>query len=198
MPRLACAQFACAHAKTKQRPARGLNRWEGTAIGEAPDVCADTMSGTRQSALLHAGAHRSPDFADPVKNPLKSFLYVSQLATEFSADCVSDIVKTAREFNPVHDITGVLVFDGERFAQYIEGAPAAIDALADNLKRDKRHTDFSVLHVNPEEDVRQLQKWAMGYCDPDAEHLDIEALGQLSGARACAFFMEHVAKLEIV
>ena len=131
-------------------------------------------------------------------HPLQSLLYVSRLAAEANASCVSDIIKTARTFNAANGITGVLVFDGERFAQYIEGPPAAIDALTENLKRDRRHTDFTVLHVVQDEGHRQFLNWSMGYSDLDEGQLDIGDLKTQDREKARDLFLARVVLLEIV
>ncbi len=131
-------------------------------------------------------------------NPLKSLLYVSRLADESNASCVSDIIKTARAFNAVNGITGVLVFDGERFAQFIEGEAAAIDALTQNLQRDRRHTEFTILHITPQEDARQFQSWSMGYTDLELDQLDIGELKAQTSEKARDLFLEQVALLDIV
>ena len=74
---------------------------------------------------------------------LQCFMYHSELAPTAELSCVADIVKTARDFNQLHAITGVLIFDGQRFAQYIEGEAQAIDFLIGQLARDPRHINFT-------------------------------------------------------
>ncbi|MCW5259244.1 BLUF domain-containing protein [Verminephrobacter eiseniae] len=70
---------------------------------------------------------------------LSQFVYYSTLADGYDATCVGAIIKTARAFNASNGITGVLLFDGERFCQYIEGNPVAVNALVDRIRQDPRH-----------------------------------------------------------
>lgn len=73
-------------------------------------------------------------------------LYLSRLAAGSSPDGVAEIVRAARQRNTAHGISSLLVFDGWRFCQYIEGAAVPVCTLADRIRADERHTDFRVLH----------------------------------------------------
>lgn len=75
--------------------------------------------------------------------------YLSRLAAGTSPACVAEIVRAARQRNLAHGINSLLVFDGWRFCQYIEGANAAVGELADRIRMDARHTDVRVLHQGP-------------------------------------------------
>lgn len=92
---------------------------------------------------------------------LKRYLYRSRLVADVS--CVSAIIQTARPFNAAHGITGVLIFDGERFVQCIEGPPEDMDGLIARLKKDPRHADFEPLGESWPHDTRLFATWAMGY-----------------------------------
>lgn len=84
------------------------------ALGLAP-------LGLRWGQRLPLGGHKES------RMPLYSrIVYSSQLAPSVPAECVADIVRTARQFNAAHGITGLLVFDGQRFCQYLEGPDAPI------------------------------------------------------------------------
>lgn len=72
--------------------------------------------------------------------------YLSRLAAGTSPACVAEIVRAGRQRNMAHGISSLLVFDGWRFCQYIEGETAAVGDLADRIRTDARHTDFRVLH----------------------------------------------------
>ncbi len=72
--------------------------------------------------------------------------YLSRLAAGTSPACVAEIVRAARQRNTAQGISSLLVFDGWRFCQYIEGGDDAVCELADRLRSDARHTDVRVLH----------------------------------------------------
>lgn len=107
------------------------------------------------------------------KNLLDCFLYQSKLAPGVDVTCVAQIVKAARTFNSSAGITGILVFDGERFCQYVEGPPDQVQALVEAIAQDKRHVDFTLLLHLKHEVCRRFHKWSMAYAlVDDAEVLE--------------------------
>jgi len=60
---------------------------------------------------------------------LSEILYCSELAPDLPPDTVASIVARARVRNGELGITGLLVFDGQRFCQHIEGPPGALQTL---------------------------------------------------------------------
>jgi len=73
-------------------------------------------------------------------------IYLSRLAEAASPACVAEIVRVARQRNLAFHINSLLVFDGWRFCQTLEGEYAVVCDLADRIRRDERHTGFRVLH----------------------------------------------------
>lgn len=94
---------------------------------------------------------------------LQCFLYHSELDPAALVACVPDIIKEARRFNAEHQITGVLMFDGHRFAQYIEGMPEKVDLLIDKLANDPRHTNFTQQYNALRTSDRLFPSWSMAY-----------------------------------
>lgn len=112
------------------------------------------------------------------------FMYCSVLAPEAGPASVGAIVKAAREFNGSHGITGLLVFDGERFCQYIEGPAPAMQSLIEKLEVDPRHADFTPLHFERgAADDRRFPGWSMGYADVSGDHT-IEGIAHLPADEA--------------
>ena len=66
---------------------------------------------------------------------------------------MQDILKTARRCNPVHGITGMLVFGSGIFFQWLEGPRPAVQQLMTNLRQDPRHS--AVVELSAEEEVRE-------------------------------------------
>lgn len=128
-----------------------------------------------------------PNTSSNVNPSLKQFFYHSRLAPGLSYPAVNAIIATARSFNAAHGITGVLVFDGDRFCQFIEGPPEAIDTLVARLQADPRHVDFTTLISDIRSEVRLYPQWSMafaslegpGYLDDLLSHPGHEALRQL-------------------
>jgi hypothetical protein len=86
---------------------------------------------------------------------------------------VPDIVKTARTYNHIHGITGVLLFDGLNFTQYFEGSEEAVDRLLDNILRDQRHKNIIIV-LTGQQESRLYNDWGMGYIDITDNQIDIE------------------------
>ena len=96
-----------------------------------------------------------------------SLLYVSKSVLRMPDEKheLSNIVKVARARNAKLEVTGALVFTGERFAQVLEGSAGAVDELMTSICRDRRHTEVNVVQVI-ELDARQFPDWSMAYSGP--------------------------------
>ena len=112
-----------------------------------------------------------------MNSPPYCVLYHSQLAPDAPLSCVADIVKTARGFNKEHDITGILVFDGQRFFQCLEGPKQALMGLIDGIAQDPRHVQFRLQHQGTRAQERMFGNWSMAYVLVD----DSEPLADLHG-----------------
>jgi hypothetical protein len=115
-------------------------------------------------------------------------LYVSQLAHGVDFSVVKDIVRASRSHNPSRDITGALLFDGERFCQLLEGRQADVSALMLRIERDVRHGTIRTLYAGLATG-RELRSWRSGYCE-SAHDLDaFETARGLSGIEAVQAFI---------
>lgn len=114
---------------------------------------------------------------------LHCFLYQSYFTPGMDISCVADIVKTARSFNKLHHITGMLVFDGLRFCQYIEGPAEPLQLLIGKIGQDPRHQRFTPKHQAALEGERRFSNWSMAYVLVDDEE-PLDAIDALTGHRA--------------
>jgi len=73
---------------------------------------------------------------------------------------LADIVATAKENNPKHGITGVLIFDRDRFVQVIEGEKHELDGLLNIIKNDPRHDEIDVI-FDVETEKQEFAEWNM-------------------------------------
>jgi hypothetical protein len=96
------------------------------------------------------------------KLKLKSLTYTSLARLDLSDSDLSDIHQTARHLNALDGVTGLLMFDGVRFLQIIEGAEEAIDNLVERLRRDQRHSAFEVRDERFV-DTRTFPDWSMEF-----------------------------------
>ena len=91
---------------------------------------------------------------------LKTLTYTSRARLDLTDEDLGAIHQTARHFNALDGISGLLLFDGSRFLQIVEGSEEAIDNLVERLRRDTRHSAFEVRderHV----DRRSFPDWSM-------------------------------------
>ncbi len=102
-------------------------------------------------------------------------LYTSELAAGIQPDCVGQIIRRARVYNAATAITGLLLFDGKRFCQLIEGPEDAVIRLCNRIEADLRHDHFRFHHQGTQQGPRRFAHWAMGYA-PDPQRELIEAL----------------------
>jgi hypothetical protein len=121
--------------------------------------------------------------------PLQHFVYTSRIAKGLGFEIVPSILEVSRVRNRQVGITGVLVFDGERFAQWLEGPPAQVLALAGRIEADARHADLRVLFTACQAAAeRRASCWSAGY----AEVHDLDRLhgdGVPRGAAALDLFV---------
>jgi hypothetical protein len=91
---------------------------------------------------------------------LKTLTYTSRARLDLGEDELRDIHEAARHLNALDGITGLLLFDGTRFLQIVEGSEAAIDDLAERLRMDPRHSAFEVRDERFVE-TRSFADWSM-------------------------------------
>jgi hypothetical protein len=101
---------------------------------------------------------------------LKSITYTSLAALDLGTEDLAAIHQTARHFNALDGITGLLVFDGKRFLQIVEGSDEAVDSLIARLRSDPRH---SAIEVRDERHVdrRSFPDWSMELVEVSAGYL---------------------------
>jgi hypothetical protein len=96
---------------------------------------------------------------------MKFVLYTSALdQSKYDPSIVSDIIRHARKQNVKHSITGVLLFDGSTFTQYIEGQADGVDRLMEKILLDERHNRVFIITVGATQ-TRLYDKWELGYID---------------------------------
>lgn len=84
-----------------------------------------------------------------VSPALYEVLYVSTLAPDQPLSVVAEIAGRARHVNAELDVTGLLIFDGQRFCQQLEGPQKAVLKLIERIRNDPRHVNVEVLHHGP-------------------------------------------------
>ncbi|HEX8624947.1 MAG TPA: BLUF domain-containing protein [Allosphingosinicella sp.] len=91
---------------------------------------------------------------------LKTLTYTSRARLDLRDEDLEAIHQTARHLNALDGISGLLLFDGSRFLQIVEGAEDAIDSLVERLRMDPRHSAFEVRDERYVE-RRSFPDWSM-------------------------------------
>lgn len=115
------------------------------------------------------------------------FLYGSTLAPGQPVTVVGRILTQARAQNAQRDITGLLIFDGLRFCQHVEGPGEAVRSLMARITHDPRHTDIKLMYDGPLVQ-RRYSRFDMGFAEPDDPDT-IEGLHRLDGEPALTRFI---------
>ena len=126
---------------------------------------------------------------------LYEVLYVSTLAPEQPLSMVAEIAGRARQVNGELDITGLLIFDGQRFCQQLEGPKKVVLKLIERIRNDPRHVNVEVLHHGPLAG-RRFQNFSLAFSTVE----DVDALARLErldGDAALAAFNTVCSELEL-
>lgn len=126
---------------------------------------------------------------------LYEVIYVSTLAPDAPTSFVADIVRKARLHNAWMGITGLLIFDGMRFCEQMEGSQKDVLAQLERIRQDMRHFNLRVVHQGLLAG-RRFRRFGMGYTTLD----DDDALGRLealTGQEAIAAFHALLSTLDL-
>jgi hypothetical protein len=126
---------------------------------------------------------------------LHEVLYVSTLSPDSPVKVVSQIAAKARTANEAAGVTGLLVFDGMRFCQQIEGPRKAVLALTERIRHDARHVNVEILHHGPLAE-RRFRRFSLGYAAVD----DVDVLAHIEDAgpeQAMAQFLALLPSVDL-
>ena len=126
---------------------------------------------------------------------LYEVLYTSTITSAQSYEVIEHIARRSRIYNAAHRITGLLIYDGLRFCQHLEGAREDVVNLMATIGKDPRHLDVEVLFGGPLAE-RRFRHWAMAFTTfQDVEVLD--RLERLSGPAALDAFKVLLSALDL-
>lgn len=94
-------------------------------------------------------------------------LFVSKISPLAGAGEIANIVRVVRANNIANGLTGVLMFDGVRFCQHLEGPERIVRQTAEKIAVDPRHTRFQPLHAGQIGCKRRFGAWHVGVLEPD-------------------------------
>lgn len=92
-------------------------------------------------------------------------VYRSVAKQGLSQEDLKSILGASRKNNPALGVTGLLVLREGFFLQLLEGSESAVRGLVEKIKKDRRHSGFTVL-AEVASGERIFKNWGMGYLDP--------------------------------
>jgi hypothetical protein len=80
------------------------------------------------------------------------------------------LLSKSRSKNKLHDVTGMLVFDGSSFLQVLEGEEKTINQLFLNIIEDGHHSNI-VKIISEAIRERRFSSWTMGFSEISRQEL---------------------------
>lgn len=100
--------------------------------------------------------------SEPIgSSSIHNVLYCSHATGVMTDEALARIVRASQQNNPGRGITGLLVYGGGMFLQWLEGPRAEVEALMTTLSTDPRHETIVRLQVLDGLKERLYPKWAM-------------------------------------
>lgn len=119
--------------------------------------------------------------------PIRAVVYVSEASDALRGDLLGlrsgklqELVDDATRFNRDAGVSGVLLFDGTRFVQYLEGPPDGLDVAFSRVLGASSHHDLIELQRGTIKD-RRLPYWPMRWLPVEVKELSEVAVGDWAG-----------------
>lgn len=139
---------------------------------------------------------------------LLELIYTSLSKAKTVTDDVGDILASSERNNAASSVTGLLLFDGERYIQILEGNAGDVETLFETIVQDPRHQGVELLHKGAIAG-RSFETWRMAYetlpkglLEELAENMAVFSLemddeplgaGESFGAKLNGMFMAAIA-----
>ncbi|VVD68360.1 BLUF domain-containing protein [Pandoraea anhela] len=91
------------------------------------------------------------------------YAYISRALPDLDPVALSKIIVHSRGFNDTHGVTGVLLYDGTTFYQYIEGPARAIADARARIEASRHHCAIQVLLDGTPRQLGAFSSWGLGY-----------------------------------
>jgi hypothetical protein len=123
-------------------------------------------------------------------------LWISQLSPLLHLGVVAQIWQSSRERNQRLGLTGVMVFDGERFCEMLEGDADELETVCRDVAFDTRHVGMRLLYAAIAPVPRRLSEWRCGYCEAPELACFSDSDG-LEGEPAIAAFLSVLPRFNL-
>lgn len=95
-------------------------------------------------------------------------VYSSRLASGADHTAYADVCRVSRRRYVKDRVSGVLLFDGQRFCQWLQGELDATRALMRRISFDRRHAEITTMLHAPMPTCSFAQGWRAGFVDSEA------------------------------
>ncbi|MFK7851681.1 MAG: BLUF domain-containing protein [Akkermansiaceae bacterium] len=135
--------------------------------------------------------------------PIFRLAYLSSPVKPFTDDDFDDIESKSITANNERDVTGLLIVNGDRILQILEGKESSVCELYNKIKTDPRHT-ITKLVTEVEDEERLLLTWSMVVRDvtgiPDDALREYQELydGFLNSETTLEITIDHVDFLKSI
>lgn len=102
---------------------------------------------------------------------LYHLIYISKTRLDWSQQQLIQLLNTSWSNNKKKNISGMLVYLGDRFVQLLEGEKEDVLNTFQNIQLDPRHKEISVLLEGTSEN-RIFSNWSMGFKSVDYEEFE--------------------------
>ena len=117
--------------------------------------------------------------------PLMTLTYRSRATSPLSETQLGDLQHNAAARNRAEGITGMMVYNDDRFFQWLEGPPASIARIWSSISRDPRHADIEAISVHTAP-TRLFANWSLklatGQADPFVSEVTAAAVSSSNAA----------------
>lgn len=93
---------------------------------------------------------------------LLEIMYTSTASRLLTQDELLELLQQCHQYNPTHEITGILLYKENHFLGLLEGQADKVDALFTRIRHDRRHQDIHVLSRRFI-DTRSFERWRMSF-----------------------------------
>ncbi|MHC6217286.1 BLUF domain-containing protein [Stenotrophomonas acidaminiphila] len=100
----------------------------------------------------------------------RAVAYTSTAVAGLTPADLDHLLVDARAHNRMEGVTGVLLYDGQRFFQYFEGPDAGVERIYARIRQSRMHVELDVLQDGPVQKLHFMQ-WHMGCARTDGSVL---------------------------
>lgn len=104
------------------------------------------------------------------------YAYASVAMPNLAPSALTNIIVQSRAFNRQHGITGILLYDGTSFYQYIEGALSGIQEAKRRILASRHHHSVEELASGIPASPGRFSAWTLGYLFIDEEATSVRTV----------------------